>query len=211
MPRSAQLRQGPAGALVPKRRVPLLVGGLLLVLLCAGVFALMQMSRDASVAVLAVARPVAAGQQLTTADLRIAHVVPDPSVPLVRAADLPQVTGRSTAVPLSEGSLLALSQLGPPAYPQQGQAVVAVAIKPGRAPARLSAGAAVRVVTIVKDTGSTTPPPAANPVAAVVVDMSPTVDGTGTRVVSLLLAEADATRIAAAGSDLALILVGIPS
>lgn len=211
--RSVRSHQGPAGALTPRRRVPLLVGGILLVLSCAGVFAVMQMSRDATVAVLAVARPVPAGQQLTAADLRVAHVTPDPGVPLVRGADLPQVIGRSPAVPLAEGTLLGPSQLGPAAFPPSGQAVVAVAVKPGRAPAGLAAGAAVRVVTVAKDSAAsgTTTPAAAAPIAAMVVEVSSTVDGTGTRVVSLLLAEADATQIAAAGSELALVLRGSPS
>jgi hypothetical protein len=206
--RSARVRQGPAGTLAPKRRVPLLIGGLLLVLLCAGVFAVTQMSRDATVAVLAVARPVPAGQPLTESDLRTAYVVPDPGVALVRAADIAQVIGRSPAVPLAEGTLLGQSQLGPPAFPPSGQAVVAVAVKPGRAPAGLAPGAAVRVVTVDKDTATTAPSPAAAPVAATVTEVSSTVDGTGTRVVSLLLSEADATRIAAEGSELALVLVG---
>jgi len=207
--RPGRMHQGPVGALAPRRRTGLLIGGLLLVLLCAGVFAVMQLSREVAVAVLAVARPVPAGQRLTAADLRVAHVVPDPGVPLVRAAEMPRVIGRSAAVPLTQGSLLAPAQLGPLAFPQPGQAVVAVAVKPGRAPAGLSAGAAVRVVTVAKDTSTT--PTAANPVSAVVVGMSPTVDGTGTQVVSLLVTEDDATRIAAAGTELALVLVGSAS
>ena len=54
----------------PKRRWSLLVGGLLLVLLSAGVFAVIQLGGDARVQVLAVARPVAAGQPISAADLR---------------------------------------------------------------------------------------------------------------------------------------------
>jgi hypothetical protein len=54
----------------PKRRWSLLVGGLLLVLLCAGVFAAVQLRAEARVQVLAVARPVAAGQVLVAADVK---------------------------------------------------------------------------------------------------------------------------------------------
>ena len=50
----------------PKRRWSLLVGGLLLVLLSAGVFAVIQLGGDARVQVLAVARPVAAITRLGT-------------------------------------------------------------------------------------------------------------------------------------------------
>jgi hypothetical protein len=49
-------RGGLNGAVQPKRRWSLLVGGLLLVLLCAGVFAVVQLGGDARVQVLAIGR-----------------------------------------------------------------------------------------------------------------------------------------------------------
>jgi len=198
------------GSARPKRRWSLLVGGLLLVLLCAGVFAVVQLAGDARVQVLAVARPVAAGQIISVDDLRVVGVVPDASVQLVRASAISNVIGRTASVPLAEGALLAESQLGPAAWPQSGQAVVAVALKPGRLPAGLAVGSHARIVTVARETPaetSTTLPAAPVSVAAVVVGVTEGVDGAGTSVVSLLLAQDDATKVAAAGSELALVLV----
>ncbi|NUR30048.1 MAG: hypothetical protein HOV83_30065 [Catenulispora sp.] len=197
------------GAAQPKRRWSLLVGGLLLVLLCAGVFAVIQLGGDARVQVLAVARPVAAGQLISAADLRTVGVVPDRSVPLLRAGQAQQVIGRTAAVPLAADTLLTESQLGPANWPDAGQAVVAVALKPGRVPAGIAPGSHVLVVTVAKDGGPGDPALPAAPVSvpAVVVEVVPAADGADTTVVSLLLARDDATKVAATGSDVSLVVV----
>lgn len=197
------------GAVRPKRRWSRLVGGLLLVLVCAGIFAVVQLAGDARVQVLAVARPVAAGQVVGADDLRVVAVVPDASVRLVRASRLTEIVGQTAAVPLAPGTLLAESQLGPASWPSAGQAVVAVALKPGRVPVGLAAGSHVRIVTVAKEapTENAGLPSAAVSVPAVVVGVSEAVDGAGTSVVSLLLAQDDATKVAGVGSELALVLV----
>jgi len=197
------------GAAQPKRRWSLLVGGLLLVLLCAGIFAVVQLGGDARVQVLAIARPVAAGQPISAEDLRVVGVVPDASVPLVRAGQAEQVIGRSAAVPLAAGTLLSESQLGPASWPDAGQAVVAAALKPGRVPAGIAPGSHVLVVTVAKDGSpeATGLPAAPVSVPATVVEVVPGVDGSGTTVVSLLLARDDATKLAGAGSELSLVVV----
>lgn len=194
-------------ALKPKRRWWLIVGGLLLVLVFSGIFAVIQLGGDARVQVLAVARPIAAGHAITAEDLRIVGVVPDPSTPLVRATDASTVIGRSTAIPLAEGTLLTESQLGPSAWPASGQAVVAVALKPGRVPIGLAPGSHVRVVSVAKEGDAAAPSAGAVSVAASVVGVTAGVDGSGTSVVSLLLSQEDATKVAGAGSELALVLV----
>ncbi|KAB1109123.1 hypothetical protein F6X54_20215 [Micromonospora aurantiaca] len=198
------------GAAQPKRRWSLLVGGLLLVLLCAGIFAVVQLGGDAREQVLVVARPVAAGQVITAEDLRTARVVPDAGVSLVRAEQRQQVVGRSAAVPLAEGTLLAEAQLGPARWPDQGRAVVAAAFKPGRVPAGLAAGNHALVVTVAKEdsAGPADLPAARASIPAMVVDVAAGVDGSGTTVVSLLLGRDDATKLAGAGSELSLVLVG---
>ena len=207
--RTAPARPSLNGAAQPKRRWSLLVGGLLLVLLCAGIFAVVQLGGDARVQVLAVARPVAAGQPISADDLRIVGVVADPSVPLVRAGQAQEVIGRSAAVPLAAGTLLAESHLGPATWPEAGQAVVATALKPGRVPAGIASGSHVLVVTVAKDGSpeATGLPAAPVSVAASVVEVVPGVDGSGTTVVSLLLARDDATKLAGAGSELSLVVV----
>jgi hypothetical protein len=193
-----------------RRRWSPLVGGLLLVMLCASVFAVVQLSNDDRMQVLAVARPVAAGQVISAEDLRPVLVAADPSVPLVAATSVTSVVGRTASVPLAAGTLLAPSQLGPPSWPAAGQAVVAVLLKPGRAPAGLAAGSRVRIVTVAPDSTTSTDVLPAAPVSvpAVVTGVSEGVDGAGTSVVSLQLAQDDAARIAGAGLELALVLVG---
>jgi hypothetical protein len=207
--RTAPARPSPSPAVAPKRRWSLLIGGLLSVLLCAGVFAMIQLSGDARVQVLAVARAVPAGQPLTAEDLKAVRVVPDPSVPLVKATQTDQVVGRSPAVPLTPDTLLSESQLGPAAWPASGQAVVAAVFKPGGVPAGLAPGSHALVVTVAKSdvTGATGTASPGAPVAATIVDITAGTDGTGTTIVSLLLARADAAKLAGAGTDLSLVLV----
>ena len=207
--RAAPARPSPSPAVQPKRRWSLLIGGLLSILLCAGIFAVVQLRGDARIEVLAIARAVAAGQPLTADDLKAVRVVPDPSVPLVKAVAVDQVIGRSPAVPLAPGTLLAESQLGPASWPAAGQAVVAAVFKPGAVPAGLAPGSHALIVTVAKSdvTGTSDATSTPQPVTATVVDITEGTDGTSTTIVSLLLARADATKLAGAGTDLSLVLV----
>jgi hypothetical protein len=152
---------------------------------------------------------VAAGQPISAEDLHTVGVVPDPAVPLVRAGQAQQIIGRSAAIPLAAGTLLSESQLGPASWPDAGQAVAAIALKPGRGPAGIAPGGHVLVVTVAKEGGPDEAGPPAVPVSvpATVVEVAPGVDGSGTTVVSLLLARDDATKLAGTGSELALVLV----
>jgi hypothetical protein len=193
----------------PKRRVSLLIGGLLLVVVCAGIFALLQLRGDARTQVLAIARPVAAGQPITSQDLRVVRVMPDASVELIPAHEATQVLGRSAAVPLAEGSLLAESQLGPTVWPPSGQAVTSVALKPGRLPIGTTAGSHVVLVPVAKEipaepSSASTSQPA---VPATVVGVVEGVDGSGTSVVSLLLTQPDAVKVTGSAAEFALVLV----
>jgi len=195
----------------PPRRVWLLVGGLLAMVVCAGAFALAYLGADARVAALAVDRPLAAGQTVTAQDIRVVRLVPDPGVDLVPAGDASQVVGRTVTVPLAVGTLLARSQLGPAGWPPPGEAVAAVPVKPGRLPAGLTEGSRVLVVRVAPDTPVEPGPPPeapAAPVPATVVQVVEAVDGSGTSLVSLLLDQDDAVAVAGAAGDLALVLAG---
>ena len=207
--RTTPARPNPSSAVQPRRRWSLLIGGLLSILVCAGVFAMIQLSGDARIEVLSISRPVAAGQPLSTEDLQAVRVVPDPGVPLVKAVQADQVIGRSPAVPLIPGTLLSESQLGPIAWPAAGQAVVAALFKPGAVPAGVAPGSHTLVVTVAKSDVTDAAPAASahKPIAATVVDITAGADGTGTTVVSLLLNRADAAKLAATGGDLSLVLV----
>jgi hypothetical protein len=198
----------------PPRRVWLLVGGLLAMVVCAGAFALVYLGADARVAALAVDRPLAAGQTVTAQDIRVVWLVPDAGVDLVPADDASQVVGRTVTVPLAVGTLLARSQLGPAGWPPPGEAVAAVPVKPGRLPAGITEGSRVLVVRVAPGTTvEPGPPPEAPgsspaPVPATVVQVVEAVDGSGTSLVSLLLDQDDAVAVAGAAGDLALVLAG---
>jgi hypothetical protein len=187
-----------------RRRLPYTVAGSLLVIACVVGYAYGAVALGERVQVLAVARPVAAGQQLSAADLQPVLAVPDRQVQMIPASQAAQVLGTTAAVPLVPGSLLHPSQLGPARFPPPGKAVASVACKPGLYPQGLAAGA--RVAVYVTATGGA-PSAAASPGAAphvvegVVLGVDLAGDGQGAAVITLLLAEADAPELAAAGAD----------
>jgi flagella basal body P-ring formation protein FlgA len=104
----------------PQRRVWLLLLSLIFVVVCAGAFALVYLRADTRAQALAVAQPVAAGQQITVADLRVVRVSAADGIRLVPAATTSEVIGRTAVVPLAEGSLLSPDQFGPSAWPPTG-------------------------------------------------------------------------------------------
>lgn len=196
-------------SLRPRRRPWLLILGLLAMVVCAGAFSLVYLSSDARVQALAVTRPVAAGQTITAADLRVVRIVSDAGVEVVLAREASQVIGRTAAVPLTEGSLLADSQIGPAVWPPAGQAVVAVPVKAGRLAAGAAPGSQVLVISVAKDAAVEAPAsPGAkpSPVRATVVQVIEAVDASGTSVVSLLLPREYAVAVAGAAGELSLAL-----
>ena len=131
----------------PRRlRVPMLILGLLLVLGCGLGFGvvLTQVGRQQQVLVLA--DSVAVGHVLTASDLRLATVSQGTSgIDFIGAAEQSSVIGRPVAVAVPAGAPLVSSDLGNP-MPAQGEAVVAVLVKPGQAPPSLAPGASVWIV-----------------------------------------------------------------
>ena len=95
--------------------------------------------------VLALARPVAAGQVITAFDLRVVDVAAAGPVSLVSAGRQAQVAGRTATADLPAGSLLAVGDVGAPS-PGRGRAWLGVALLPGRYPPGLSPGQHVGVL-----------------------------------------------------------------
>ena len=126
-----------------------MAGVLLLVVVCALVFAegrvLARGRAGSREPVLALARPVAAGQVITASDLRVIDVSAAGPVSLVPAWRRAQVAGRTAAAGLPAGSLLAAGDVGAPS-PGRGQAWLGVALMPGRYPPGLSPGQHVGVL-----------------------------------------------------------------
>jgi hypothetical protein len=202
-------RSGLASSVVRPRRNPVyIVAGGFLVVVLALAFMWIQLRSDQTVSVLVVARPVSAGQVITGADVRVATVVPDPSVGVVASSRADSVVGRTAAVPLVAGALLSPDQVGPAAWPAAGEAVVALPVKAGRIPAGIAPGAKVRILTVATDAAGASAATGAQAGAlATVVQVAADVDSSGTVVVSLLLRAADAG-VAAAGGEATLVLLG---
>lgn len=98
--------------------------------------------------VLALARGVSVGQLLSTADLREVSIAADPAMSTMAASEVSTVVGRALATSLPAGSLLTPDVLGAPLVPSAGQAIIALALKPGIFPPELTPGALVAVVFV---------------------------------------------------------------
>ncbi|MFI0410599.1 SAF domain-containing protein [Actinomadura sp. 3N508] len=156
------------------------------------------------VSVVRVARDVAAGHQITQADLDRASVAVAPSVTVIPGRQLGQVVGQRAAVGLRKGTLLAASQLTTQQSPPAGRALVAVPLKAGAMPPGLAPGWGVRVVFTFGTQGQ-------EPVAGAsqgrvqttalrdvvaVVDEVDGPDGEGAMTVSLMVPDADSSVVA---------------
>jgi hypothetical protein len=147
--RSRQAADGQAGAPAPprprRRNGPLAIVGVLLVVVCAAVFAAGWLQAGNRQPVLALARPVTAGQMIAAADLQVVRVSASGPVSLLPASQEAAVVGRTAAAALPAGSLLTSGEVG--AAPLgKGQAFLGVAVKPGQYPPDLSAGQTVDVL-----------------------------------------------------------------
>jgi hypothetical protein len=140
-----------------RRRLPHLVAGVLLVVLCVGGAVWWTTSTQDRAPMLALAKPVTVGHVLTRADLRSVDVSAAPGAALIPADQVARVVGRPMATSLGPGVLLTPDAVGVAAIPAVGRAVVAVGVKPGQFPPELAAGSPVTVVvTAGSATGAAT-------------------------------------------------------
>jgi hypothetical protein len=182
------------------------------------VFLVLYSSMNDRRAVLVVARSVPAGQLISGADLAVVRVSPSDGVATMAASSAPDVVGKTAAVGLVPGALLAPSQVGAVSTLQADQAVVGVALKPGQAPPSLRPGARVEVVDTVAGTAGEPARPVVLSTTAVVscaVKEGASTCGTassttGITVVSLTLPVGEAPVVTAAASDGGLSLVVLP-
>ncbi len=181
-----------------RRRVPYLLLGVLLVLACTGAFLMVLSNSGNRKPVLVLARPVSVGQVLTTQDLRQVDVAVDPGVSVVDVSQATTVVGRPMATSLSAGALLTPDSVGGAMVPADGQAVAALAVKPGQFPPEVAPGARVSVVFVPEQAGTATSPPGDRgtvwPAVVLGVTASPNDQAT---VVSVQLSEAAARQVAA--------------
>jgi hypothetical protein len=219
---SRQAANGRAAAPTPsaprgrRRNWALAVIGGLVVVICAIGFAAGWAHAGDRQPVLALVRPVAAGQVLTAADLTVVRAGVSGPVSLVPASQEPGVLGHPVAVPLPAGALLAPGDVGLPVL-GAGQQELGVALKPGQYPPDLSAGQTVNVLSTpapsaAGSSSSSSSPGAALPVGqAVVLAVDPSATA-GVTVVELRLSQNAAPQVAAVAAtgqiSLAMITAG---
>ena len=200
-----------AGLATNKRSAPMALVGVAAVVLGALLFLALYTSVDQRRSVLAVAQPVAAGEVITAADLRVVRVSASEGVASVPASRSGDVVGKTAAVALVPGALLAPAQVGVASTLQPGQAVVGIALKPGQAPASLRAGTRVEVIDTVKGPSGHQPRPVVLSTNAVVSSSARgDSSSSGTTLVSLTLPASEAPAVAAAAMDGQLSLVVLP-
>ncbi len=158
-------------------------------------------------AVLAVARPVAVGQQIQPADVESVRISVDPALRPITASEISTVVGHAAAVPLVPGSLLTRGALADSSRLPRGKVVLGLALKPGQLPAgTLRAGDQVLVISTGASSKSANGASAADQgsvlvAQATVYGLGPTAQaGASSSTVSIVVDEADAPAVAAAGS-----------
>jgi SAF domain len=164
-------------------------------------------------AVLVMARAVPAGQVIEHGDVKVSRVAGDADVRAIASGNVATVVGQRAAVDLLPGTLLVRAHVGNPAGLGSGKAMVGLALKPGQLPtAKLGPGNQVQVVDTGAAPGAVTPAsPAVLASAGVAGVEEAESDAAGkTVVVSLIVNQAEAPAIAAAGAAgrAALVLVG---
>lgn len=200
-----------------RRSVPLAAGGVVLVVVCALVFAEGWLAAGHRQPVLALAQPVAAGQVITAADLETVRVSAAGPVSLVPASRQAEVVGSTAAASLPAGTLLAGSDIGTPP-PVKGQVRLGLALKPGAYPPDLAAGQDVDVLATpaaaASGSSSSGGASAALPVGeAVVLSVSPAAasSGSGDTVVEIQVPADAMPQVAAANAAGQIALATIPA
>jgi hypothetical protein len=182
-----------------RRRVPHLLLGLMLIPACGVGGAILATELGDRNSVLALARPVAAGQVLAAQDLRQVALAADSEMDVIVASAASTVVGQPLAFSLPQGSLITRSVLGAPQIPEQGKAIAAVGLKPGQFPPDLAPGTTVAVLLTP---GQGAPPssvaePAPKSWTAVVLGVTGR-ENEQTTVVSLRMSESDGRALSSA-------------
>lgn len=213
-----QPRQGKTHGVGRHRQLPLVVVGVLLVFGCALAFTDASLHLGSREEVLVVAQPVAAGQVLTGADLRVARVATGSGLDIVLSGQEATVVGRRAAVALVTGSLLTASEVGLAPPVGAGFDVVAVGLKAGAYPPELAPGDRVQIVPVTtssssSDTG-TASVTSGSPVGATVLSVETAPSGSGNPTVFSLqvpTSDADEVAVLAAAGHASLVEIGAGS
>ncbi len=179
-----------------------IAGGILLMASSALVAMLLFASLGDRQAVLSVVGPVLAGEVIEPGDLGEALVAADTPAAVVPAERRDEIIGRTAAVDLVAGSLLADPQLGEPPLANSGEAVVGAVLAPGAFPLGLRRGDRVVAVTVPAEAAAAAPSGRAVPsVPATVVAVEEQPDSGGGVAVSLAVPPDDAAALSLAGAQ----------
>ncbi len=163
-------------------------------MVAVGVVMFVFSTTDKRVAVLQVVHDIPAGSQLGAADVRSIELSTDPSLAVVKAADIGTVVGRYAKVRIVSGGLLSSGLLQLEPLVSRGAAVVAVPIPAAELPAGLRERSQVQLV--IPSSGDGLP---ATAVTGRVVGVPAASDSsTGQLSVSLEVAMGDAVAVASA-------------
>lgn len=205
--RAPELRVAPPAR---ERRPALAVAAVLLILVSAAVIVTLFVRVGDREEVLAVARTVPVGQQLTAADLKRARISSDPGLRTIPVAAARQVVGQVAATTLLPGTLLSPEQLGPSQLPGPGQAIVGLDLKGAQMPLsadRLQPGAKIQIVaTPAADGAQTATGSGAGGDRTVLVDEAEVfsvdaVEARETVHVAVVLAQSDVAKVLRAGAS----------
>jgi hypothetical protein len=193
-----------------RRQLPWIAAGVVLIVGCALLFAVITSRGSSARQVLVVTGSLPAGHVLTAGDLTTTSLG-GPSVASVPAGQEAAQLGRPLAVPLLVGSLLTRAAVGSGSGISAGQAVVGLALKAGQYPPMLGPGDQVQIIntTPASTSGGSAGPTA---ISATVVGVDAAAEGSAaTEVVSLQVNQADAAEAARVGAQGQASLVLLPT
>ena len=207
---SGRLRTKPSTEVIAARRrhnrTRIIIGLLVSAVAIYGIAAKFREAGD-RISVLVVAREVPEGSVIQAADLREALLSPDDRLRTVLASQRSQFVGKVAAVDLLPGTNVTEASIakGPVVGPEQ--VVVGATLRPGRFPAELRTGDAVRLLRVpVRSENATGTVVAARAVVRRVVKND---EGLGTTDVALIVQSTEHEAVAGAAARDELVIVGL--
>jgi hypothetical protein len=174
--------------------------GLVVMVLCTLIAMTLYQHATRRIEVLAVRRSVAAGQQITAADLETVAISSDSAVQTLSAARRSAVVGRIAAVGLVPGSLLSPNQISAGPRVPPGMVITGATLKPGQFPLGLRAGDEVMLVETLPATATGAPADPIGRGTARVLEVESLKDSNSSIAASLIVPVDVAATVASAGA-----------
>ncbi|MBA0127269.1 SAF domain-containing protein [Haloechinothrix sp. YIM 98757] len=193
---------------VPRRRRWWLAGIAVALAACGGLGGwLVIAAADERVEVLVAAHDIPWGTNLSAQNVTTAWAAPDEATAVVLAADRDQVLGRTTAMSVPRGALLAPGHVRE--HPLPGPEEILVSMRGQSLPAHgVQPGARVRVVPVAESAPAETDTTTGESVDARVVEVGETDTQDRTRVDVVVAARASQAAINAAAGDVVFVVLG---